>query len=101
MRDRLIELLQDNSYLDVLNEEHWLEAAEQLLSNGVIVLPCKVGDTVYWLDDGNIKNGEVFEISIHSDGIMLHTGTRFCLKEEEIFLACEQAEKALAERKKG
>lgn len=36
MRDRLIKLLQDNSYLDVLNDEHWLLAAEQLLENGVI-----------------------------------------------------------------
>ena len=41
MRDRLIKLLQDNSYLDVLTEEHWLLAAEQLLAEGVIVPPYK------------------------------------------------------------
>lgn len=39
MRNRLIDLLQDNGYLDVLNEEHWLTAAEQLIAGGVIVLP--------------------------------------------------------------
>ena len=42
MRDRLIKLLQDNSYLDVLNEEHWLLAAEQLLANGVMVIDTDV-----------------------------------------------------------
>ena len=38
MRDRLIKLLQDNSYLDVLDDEHWELAAEQLLANGVVVI---------------------------------------------------------------
>ena len=42
MRDRLIKLLQDNSYLDVLDEEHWLLAAEQLLANGVVVIDTDV-----------------------------------------------------------
>jgi hypothetical protein len=51
MRDRLIELLQDNSYLDVLDDEHWLLAAEQLLAEGVIVPPCKVGDTLWKIED--------------------------------------------------
>ena len=49
MRDRLIELLQENSYLDVLDDEHWALASNQLLANGVIVPPCKVGQTVYKL----------------------------------------------------
>lgn len=42
MRDRLVKLLQDNSYLDVLDEEHWLLAAEQLLANGVVVIDTDV-----------------------------------------------------------
>ena len=42
MRDRLIKLLQNNSYLDVLDEEHWLFAAEQLLANGVVVIDTDV-----------------------------------------------------------
>ena len=42
MKNRLIKLLQDNSYLDVLNEEHWLLAAEQLLANGVVVIDTDV-----------------------------------------------------------
>lgn len=42
MRDRLIKLLQDNSYLDVLDDEHWLLAADQLLANGVVVIDTDV-----------------------------------------------------------
>ena len=48
-RDRLIELLKDTPMLDVLygQDEDWESAADYLLANGVIVPPCKVGDTVY------------------------------------------------------
>lgn len=60
-------------------------------------LPCKVGDMVYWLDNTQIKQGEVFEISIHIDGILIHTGTRYCLTIDEIFLTKEEAEKAPAD----
>ena len=70
--------------------------ADYLLAEGVIVPPCKVGDVIFWLDDTEIKQGEVFEISIHSDGILLHTGTQFCLNDTSIFLTREEAEKALA-----
>ena len=78
--------------------KYWADGiADKLIAEGVIVPPCKVGDAVYWLDDGNIKQGEVFEISIHSDGVLVHTGTRFCL--EGVFLTREEAEKALAEGK--
>lgn len=72
--------------------------ADYLLKNGVIVPPCNVGDTVYWLDNEKVKQGEVFEISIHSDGILVHTGIQFCLEVEDVFLTPEEAEKALAER---
>jgi hypothetical protein len=39
MRDRLIELLGDYLYAE--------QIADHLLANGVVVPPCKVGDTVY------------------------------------------------------
>lgn len=47
-RDRLIELLRKSgaSFENALPEE----IADYLLANGVIVPPCKVGDTVYFLD---------------------------------------------------
>ena len=56
MRDRLIKLLLNSDPLherdlddDLVDGE--IEAiADHLLANGVIVPPCKVGDTVYWLN---------------------------------------------------
>jgi hypothetical protein len=47
MRDRLIELL------DIIiqpGEKTLGDIADHLLTNGVIVPPCKVGDTVYYLN---------------------------------------------------
>ena len=45
MRDRLIELIENAYYCDIER------LADHLLANGVILPPCKVGDTVYRLDD--------------------------------------------------
>ena len=42
MRDRLMELIND-----VVHPCHAGALADYLISNGVIVPPCKVGDTVY------------------------------------------------------
>ena len=62
MRDRLIELLKqkachyvlcDNECGGCKNVEMYDDSiesiADHLLANGVIVQPCKVGDTVYWI----------------------------------------------------
>ena len=48
MRDRLIEMIQ-NSVGGCAR--HWAEIiADHLLANGVILLPCKVGSTLYRID---------------------------------------------------
>lgn len=48
MKDRLIELIQQSVKGCARN---WVEIiADYLLANGVIVLPCKVGDIVYCID---------------------------------------------------
>lgn len=98
MRERLVKLLKDTPHLDVLygHDIEWEKAADHLLANGVIVPPVKVGDTVYWLDNRVIKGNTVYEISIHSDGILIHTGTRLNLTIEEVFTSRAEAEKALA-----
>lgn len=44
-RERLIGLLNQNR--GCVEEQHAEELADYLLENGVVVLPCKVGDTVY------------------------------------------------------
>lgn len=46
MRDRLIELVNDNP--DIWMSDRAVEMiADHLLANGVIITPCKVGDKVY------------------------------------------------------
>jgi hypothetical protein len=125
MRNRLIDLLQENSYLDVLNDEHWLLAAEQLLANGVIVPPCKVGDTLWvrWsLSEGHKKdiypvkvyalrfdtkknNMRVcveghFKITAYGGGYTHYYNGTFAWNSvgKTVFLTKEEAETALAER---
>lgn len=48
-RDRLIELLEETGMIEGTSRCNIV--ADELLANGVIVPPCKVGDTVYQLDD--------------------------------------------------
>ena len=50
MRDRLIELL-SNAPADFDGNRNVCTLAEHLLENGVIIPPCKVGDTVFYFDD--------------------------------------------------
>ena len=51
MRERLIELLSNMDGVDNMDASEagvdWYDVADYLLDNGVIVLPCKVGDTVW------------------------------------------------------
>lgn len=112
-RKRLVELISDTRELcpvkmamkkgrkitcDGCKYEHNFDCqmeriADKILADGWLRPPVKVGDRVYWIDDGEIKNEEVFEISIYGDGILVHTGIQFCL--EQVFLTREEAEKAL------
>jgi hypothetical protein len=111
MRNRLIDLLQENSYLDVLNDEHWLLAAEQLLANGVIVPPIKIGQTVYvisryyggfWrtheckIDSLTIYEKHIFMTLFDRDNFDF--GIEISEIGKTVFLTKEEAEKALAER---
>ena len=104
MRNRLIDLLQENSYLDVLNDEHWLLAAEQLLANGVIVPKVKAGQTIYRCDFilHKVIDWSVARIDVYEDEIVYCDDSYNVFTDEEIgktvFLTKEEAEKALAER---
>ena len=106
MRDRLIELLAESAmngnYLDI---QH---VADHLLANGVIVPPCKVGDTVW---DREAEPWRVISIEWFSKKVThLHcvspvTGVRHTFSVgkrsvgKTVFLTCEEAEKALSERR--
>ena len=44
--------------------------ADHLLSNGVIVPPCKVGDTVYVISNTRVKEAVIYEIYVGKDNRM-------------------------------
>lgn len=63
MRERLKELLLGKS-IDTAEDAEYV--ANHLIENGVILPPCKVGDTIYKLQaDGRIVKGTV--LSIHQN----------------------------------
>lgn len=70
----------------------------------VVVLPCKVGDTVYFALLGRIIEKQVFSIVSFSNSIRIYCdGTSEYFRPEDIgktfFLTHEQAEKALEAKK--
>ena len=68
-RERLIELIQN-----AVNgcARHWAEIiADYLLANGVIVPPCKVGDTVYVISRGEVIPLEVDTILNNRKGVSI------------------------------
>lgn len=114
MRDRLIELIDD--FIHSVDVSHWYseeldeKLADHLLANGVIVPPCKVGQTVYVVSRyygglWRIHECRVFELTIYEKHIFMRLVDRdynFGMEISEIgktvFLTKELAEKALAER---
>lgn len=118
-RDRLIELISQIQYMGGLESR----LAEHLLANGVIVPPCKVGDTVYVIEPCSCFCGyRTFEECHHRrtnatkwiEAVMVaNKHHNRCMKLFErpykpeyifkigktVFLAKEQAEHALSERK--
>ena len=110
MRDRLIELLNTTIYPRV-GADPVEVVADFLLDNGVIVPPCKVGDTVYFVElDEDCKcyvdKGRVYAISQNENTLWLsvrylsglrydHTSNDF---GKTVFLTIEEAEKALKEK---
>lgn len=113
-RDRLIEILQDTLHeweCDV-SIKTLTEIAEHLLANGVIVPPCKVGDTLYEITSRNtISEYEVTAIRIElfnvfidwklTQGFVDRYISDMPVGEigKTVFLTREEAEKALEEKK--
>lgn len=77
--------------------------ADHILENNMIVLPCKVGDTVYYLGSIHrrlIKSATVVEIIVNSTGVSDlfvkgEDGVSFENSLDTFFLTKEEAEKAL------
>ena len=119
-RERLIELIRKakkNTKGASCDLEREMLFADFLLENGVIVPPCKVGDTVYIIlidshkEDNSpifkIKTGTVFSISIdNTREETIWVGASFgvlhcCRPHTDFCYSIEEAEKALSELNKG
>ena len=113
-RDKLIELLKkDNCPSTFLCDEkckyanlkqcYEVRTAAHLIANGVILPPCKVGDTIYQIDGVRIYASTIHEITYTSSKVIFVT-ENIVFDEQainnSIFLTHEEAEKAL-ERSKG
>ena len=114
-RERLVELL-DKAFLesgDNYGIPNVNEVAEHLLANGMIVLPCRVEDTIYVVSNDAIIETEVLKVTYEesveycsgyvSQGVYAVVGNtlqRFDFSEfgKTVFLTKEEAEKALKER---
>ena len=103
-RERLIELLEDtlHEWESDVSVQTLTEIAEHLIENGVIVLPCKVGDTVYYITGighNIVKPAKVKEIIIDENGIkdlyVQRNRYNFENSFDIFFLTREEAEKAL------
>ena len=106
MRDRLIELIHDSDLsLDSVR------LTDHLLANGVIVPPCKIGDTVYVVSQGagfsvvwNVYKATAKAIHLDKWGkLFIHVETDKenvggYVEIERVFLSREEAEKALTKR---
>lgn len=114
MRKSLIQLCDtNNGWVDEVPVEDFVE---NLIAGGVIVLPCKVGDTVYYIEGAyynsirkTVKPIKVTEISWKYDrsgrnlGFALianNTRYKFSSIGKSVFLTREEAEKKLEEMKK-
>jgi hypothetical protein len=105
MRDRLIELLTDDlpfadNPLQYVIDELVERIADHLLANGVIVPPCKVGDTVYYIFVDKVYSFQVEKVEIVQHDIFFGTEGHFywySLRDigKTVFLSKEEAEKAL------
>ncbi len=110
MRERLIDILKNKPY----GYSSYEDFADHLLANGVIVPPCKVGDTV-WLKSLNRQHTEwgIIEGKISMIQQKVDKSWKFRVTKNRsvqdytvdsigktIFLTREEAEKALKESEK-
>ena len=116
MRDSLIKILKQ-TYFDyceecfIASEDGYKCApdfseffADRLLENGVIVVPCKIGDTVYQADAVRIYELEIFDISLRKGKPYYETESidfDWDAIGKSVFLTKEEAEKAIAKMKGG
>ena len=106
-RERLTALLMAGAgdFISKSGALNCTKLADYLLEHGVIVLPCKVGDRVYYITgirNNIVKSAIVNEIILNCDGIgdlFVSSDTADFENSFDIFyLTHEEAERALKER---
>ena len=105
-RERLIEILKQGScpssyicdenckYAD-LESCYEPRVADLLLSNGVIVPPCKVGDTVYVIGDNKVEERTIEYFVITESCVNARLSDFMEYDIDKIFLTREDAERAI------
>ena len=101
-RERLIRLMREacRSKYDYAGNIGLGQIADYLIEHGVIVLPCKVGDTIYQIDGVRIYASTIYEITYTENKVIFVTGNVVFDERainNSIFLTREEAEKALKE----
>ena len=101
-REKLIDLMIEAKRTEPETGSFTEHLADYLLEHGVIVLPCKVGDTVYHVfPKKGIQTNTVRQIRIGSCGMNIFDFNGFFEPSDfgkTVFLSREEAEKALKER---
>lgn len=79
------------------------EYADELLANGVILPPCKVGDKIYRIIGGDFATWEIVRIEIYEDesGFIDDSDNWYSFEDigKTVFLTKEEAEEKLTELK--
>ena len=116
MKTRLVELLEDTlkEWECDVQRETIAQIAEHLIENGVVVPPCKVGETLYFLYNNpyadkpdltpRIYKTTKWYFEVDKAGIVINTSDIHSYNKkydyylgETVFLTREEAEKALSE----
>lgn len=108
-RERLIELI--DNFIHTVNVIEWYseeideQLADHLLANGVIVPPCKVGDTVWFIRNKTEIIATVVEkVILKHGGLYIKLGCNSMYETSSnsigktVFLTKEEAEAKLKER---
>lgn len=103
MRERLIAIIKNSLFRHIDKSCNLAEnIADDLLENGVVVLPCKVGDIVYQTDGIRIYELTILDILLRKNKPYYETDAVDFdddAIDTSIFLTREEAERAL--RKEG
>lgn len=95
-RERLINVLNEAFIKsdDNFGMPNTNQVADYLVANGVVVLPCNVGDKVYQTDGVRLYESQIKSIIYDTNNIAFDENAI----GKSIFLTREEAEKALKER---